>query len=163
MKTRRHKNQGKNRKSKKLRNDGGGLMDYFFPKTAVFQGKNFDHYTIQYNGVNLKCDVCGDFRFAHLDTSVNASKTGEMLLGDSTVFDHPLTIYRCKTCNYCKVIYRLFGIKNEDRPIKETLHTEGPPAAPVQPQPPAQPAAQVPAQAQAPAPAPVPAPAPAQV
>lgn len=150
MKTNR---QIKNRITRKNRR-GGGLFDYIFPKTSIIQGNVTDDYNIEYNGILLKCDVCSNDRFSHVDVTVNSSKTGDIIFGDTSIFDHPLTIYRCKTCSYCKVIYRMFGIKNEDRLIKEIQVTGAPPLPQQQPLqavqqlPPAQPPIQPPIQAQ---------------
>ena len=126
MKTKNYRIKLKNRSSKKLRKDGGGIFDYFFPKTSLWQGKKDLYYNLKYNGTLLKCDVCGDTKFAHIDGAINPSKTfqivGEVVAdADSTVFEHPVIIHRCSTCSYCKIVYRTFGVKDEDRPIKEVL------------------------------------------
>jgi len=121
-KTRRNKKQSKTRKQRK----GGALWDYFGWKTAVFQSNKTPGYNITFNGNKINCEICGKDVFTHIDVSVNRSKIGTMEAGDDATLDHPLIMYRCKTCNNCKMIYRLFGITNEERPIQEipvTLET----------------------------------------
>lgn len=136
MKTKNYRKIGGARTTKKLRKDGGGFWDFMRPKTEIMQGKNTTAYNITYKGNKLKCDVCNGEEFAHIAASISRSKTFSFIIDgddDTAGLDqHPMTIYRCKQCNYCKMIYYVFGIEDQDRPIQE-VRVNAPQPEPAQP------------------------------
>lgn len=124
------------RKNRKNGLEGGGFWDFFKPKTALVQGQNTAGYNISYNGSPIKCEICSNSEFAHIDASITRSKIFNVVNGEDNegLDQHPLTIYRCKTCYNCKVIYRVFGIPDDQRPIKEVrIGTQPPPPPPQAP------------------------------
>jgi len=100
------KSTRKNKTVKKQKKEGGALSDFFSWKTGIVQRKSTPGYNIIYASKNkiINCEVCGYDIFTHIDVSVSRSKVMNFITNDDgTLADHPLTLYRCKNCNNCKV------------------------------------------------------------
>ena len=95
---------------------GGGLLSFFSTNAGVL--KNIP-INLKFGNNILTCDVCKANIFYKKDVSVKRSKTFDVLAGDSTMVDHPLALYMCNNCCYCKIAYVSTKINGYTNKIEE--------------------------------------------
>lgn len=94
---------------------GGALW-----RTAIIQDNNTASTTIVYGDKTIKCEICGKDQFAHIDASIERSKTMTFFFNtDENSTGHPIKLYRCKECNNCKIIYNGLGVSGSQKILEK--------------------------------------------
>jgi len=98
-----------NNKTRKIYNNrkkGSGPIDYLIGKKEPNK-INYPNVSLKYNSKNILCEICKNNSFYKIDASVDRSKTATIFLGSDLgdVVSHPLKMYVCIKCLYCKFVY----------------------------------------------------------
>ena len=102
---------------KSMKNKKGGAWVWSNNKSNSLGGDNTT-YELVYDNNNKKCEICGNNDYEKIYVSINRSKTFETvstLIGfgsANSTAGHPLTMYRCVTCNNCKFFYTKTSLNN---------------------------------------------------
>jgi hypothetical protein len=131
--TAKHRNPN-NRKNVSLRKNqrGSGYLDFLFGKRASGPNSSFNYprVNLKYNGNPIRCEVCSTDAFFKVDISVDRSKTATLLTDAvldeqwNQVLSHPLRMYVCTQCLWCKQMYAPTSWNGLNQTIVETPVTE---------------------------------------
>jgi len=112
-----HPSKKYSKNGKSMKNKKGGGWFFSNNKSNSLGGDNTT-YELVYNNNGKKCEICGNNDYEKIYVSINRSKTFDVLstlsgLGTAnSTAGHPLTMYRCVTCNNCKFFYTKTPLNN---------------------------------------------------